>query len=97
MCGICGYMHLDKSKRPSEDVLKRMMAAIVHPSATESDALTTALLIEGVQGHAAFSRLRPGMKSLVVSPGTGTKLTVSTHQIKLLRNLGDLEARTLPD
>ena len=29
MCGICGYIHLDKSKRPSEDVLKGMMATLV--------------------------------------------------------------------
>jgi len=25
MCGICGYIHLDKSKRPSEAILKSMM------------------------------------------------------------------------
>ncbi len=25
MCGICGYLHFDKSKKPSEDILKSMM------------------------------------------------------------------------
>jgi asparagine synthase (glutamine-hydrolysing) len=30
MCGICGYMHLDSSKRPSEEILKGMTAALVH-------------------------------------------------------------------
>ncbi|MFH0763968.1 MAG: asparagine synthase (glutamine-hydrolyzing) [Candidatus Omnitrophota bacterium] len=28
MCGICGYIHLDKSKRPSEAILKNMMETI---------------------------------------------------------------------
>lgn len=30
MCGICGYIHLDKSKRPSEKILKDMADAIRH-------------------------------------------------------------------
>lgn len=29
MCGICGYVHLDKSKRPSEAVVKGMMDALI--------------------------------------------------------------------
>ncbi|MCX5686714.1 MAG: asparagine synthase (glutamine-hydrolyzing), partial [Candidatus Omnitrophica bacterium] len=28
MCGICGYIHLDKSKRPNEAVLKNMMETL---------------------------------------------------------------------
>jgi asparagine synthase (glutamine-hydrolysing) len=28
VCGICGYIHLDKSKRPSEEVLKSMMSTL---------------------------------------------------------------------
>jgi thiamine biosynthesis lipoprotein len=46
-----------------------LLAAIVLPSATESDAFTTALLIEGVPGFKKITGLRPGMKALVVSPG----------------------------
>ena len=29
MCGICGYIYLDRSKRPSEDVLKDMMNTLI--------------------------------------------------------------------
>lgn len=29
MCGICGYIHLDKSKRPSEAILKSMMDTLI--------------------------------------------------------------------
>ena len=28
MCGICGYIHLDKSKRPSGEILKSMMSTL---------------------------------------------------------------------
>ena len=28
MCGICGYIHLDKSKKPSEEILKSMMSTL---------------------------------------------------------------------
>lgn len=28
MCGICGYIHFDKSKKPSEDILKSMMSTL---------------------------------------------------------------------
>lgn len=49
-----------------------MLSAVVLPSATESDALSTALLVQGVSGHEAISSLRPGMRTLVtgeVEPG----------------------------
>jgi len=36
MCGICGYIHLDRSKRPSEDILKGMMDAIFHRGPDDS-------------------------------------------------------------
>ena len=38
------------------------------PSATETDALSTALLVVGLEGHDAISRLRPDMRTLVVAP-----------------------------
>lgn len=41
------------------------LAAIILPSATEADALTTALLIDGKQHYDRLANLRPGMKSLV--------------------------------
>lgn len=30
MCGICGYIHLDRAKRPSEDILRGMTDSIAH-------------------------------------------------------------------
>lgn len=30
MCGICGYMYLDASRRPSEDILRKMTGALAH-------------------------------------------------------------------
>jgi thiamine biosynthesis lipoprotein len=41
------------------------LAAIILPSATEADALTTALLIDGKTGHDRLASLRPSMKTLV--------------------------------
>jgi thiamine biosynthesis lipoprotein len=45
-----------------------VQAAVVLPSATETDALSTALLVMGLEGHEAISRLRPDMRTLVVAP-----------------------------
>jgi thiamine biosynthesis lipoprotein len=45
-----------------------VQAAVVLPSATETDALSTALLVLGLEGHEAISRLRPDMRTLVVAP-----------------------------
>jgi len=44
-------------------------AAVVLPSATETDALSTALLTLGLAGHDQIVRLRPGMRSLVAALG----------------------------
>jgi FAD:protein FMN transferase len=45
-----------------------VQAAVVLPSATETDALSTALLVVGLEGHERVSRLRPEMKTMVVGP-----------------------------
>src|SRR5580704_1224381 len=45
-----------------------VQAAVVLPSATETDALSTALLVMGLEGHDAISRLRPDMRTMVVAP-----------------------------
>jgi thiamine biosynthesis lipoprotein ApbE len=42
------------------------LSAVVLPSATETDALSTALLVVGADGHKKIARLRPAMKTLVV-------------------------------
>lgn len=53
------------------------VAAVALPSATESDALSTALLTLGLEGHDTIARLRQGIRSFVAS-GWGKALrTVS--------------------
>lgn len=44
-----------------------VLAAVVSASATESDALSTALITLGPDGHDAMARLRPGLRTLVVA------------------------------
>jgi thiamine biosynthesis lipoprotein len=44
-----------------------VLAAVVLPSATESDALSTALLALGKDGHESLAKVRPGMRTLLVS------------------------------
>ena len=46
-----------------------VLAAVVLPSATETDALSTALLTVGTAGHRHIARLRAGMRTLVVGRG----------------------------
>ena len=43
------------------------LAAVVLPSATETDALSTALLTLGLAGHDTIANLRPGMRTLLVA------------------------------
>ena len=54
--------------RAGQPVNNAVMAAVVLPSATETDALSTALLVAGLEGHDAIAGLRPGMRALVVAP-----------------------------
>jgi thiamine biosynthesis lipoprotein len=51
--------------RTGEPVCQAALAAVVLPSATETDALSTALLVEGPAGAAKIKRLRPGIRILV--------------------------------
>jgi thiamine biosynthesis lipoprotein len=57
--------------RTGEPAIGTVLAAVVLPSATETDALSTALLTLGAAGHNAIARLRPGMRTLVVSESGG--------------------------
>ena len=57
--------------RTGEPATGTVLAAVVLPSATETDALSTALLTVGAAGHDAIARLRPGMRTLVVSESGG--------------------------
>jgi thiamine biosynthesis lipoprotein len=57
--------------RTGEPAIGTVLAAVVLPSATETDALSTALLTVGAAGHEAIAKLRPGMRTLVVSDSDG--------------------------
>ena len=46
-----------------------VQAAVVLASATETDALSTALLVVGLEGHEGISRLRADVRTMVVGPG----------------------------
>lgn len=69
----CGrtYGHV-LDPRTGEPAANALLAAVVLPSATETDALSTALLTLGVAGHDSVARLRPGMRTLLLgrSPET---------------------------
>ena len=55
--------------RTGEAVQGALLAAVVLPSATDTDALSTALLTVGSAGHDAIAQLQPGMRTLLLSLG----------------------------
>ena len=57
--------------RTGEPALGTVLAAVVLPSATETDALSTALLTLGAGGHDRIAGLRPGMRTLIVTEAGG--------------------------
>ena len=57
--------------RSGQPVENALLAAVVLPSATETDAFSTALLIAGENGHDKIADLRPKMKTLVMSGMAG--------------------------
>ncbi len=62
-----GHVLDPRSGRP---VAGAHMAAVVLPSATETDALSTALLVGGVASYESMFKLRPGIRALVAGPGS---------------------------
>jgi thiamine biosynthesis lipoprotein len=68
--------------RTGEPAVGTVLAAVVLPSATETDALSTALLTVGAAGHDAIAKLRPGIRTLVVSE-SGGQLRVETKGIEV--------------
>jgi len=68
--------------RTGEPASGTVLAAVVLPSAAETDALSTALLTLGVDGHDRIAGLRPAMRTLVVSEAGG-QLRVEAKGIQL--------------
>ena len=54
--------------RTGQPVSKALLAAVVLPLATETDALSTALLTLGADGHEKVFSLRNGMRTLLMTP-----------------------------
>ena len=63
-----GHVIDPRSGQPAD---RAIMSAVVLPSATESDALSTALLTVGPEGHELIGGLRAGIKTLVVNEANG--------------------------
>lgn len=59
-----GHVLDPRTGQPAADAV---LAAVVLPSATETDALSTALLTVGENGHEQIANLRPGMRTLVTT------------------------------
>jgi thiamine biosynthesis lipoprotein len=70
--------------RTGEPAIGTVLAAVVLPSATDTDALSTALLTVGTAGHEAIAKLRPGIRTLVVSE-SGGELRVEAKGIEVRR------------
>ncbi|HLH55486.1 MAG TPA: FAD:protein FMN transferase [Verrucomicrobiae bacterium] len=66
--------------RTGEPAINAVMSAVVLPSATETDALSTALLTLGPAGHDALAKLRPGIKTLVAAT-SGDGYQIRAHGI----------------
>ena len=68
--------------RTGQPVRGSLLAAVTLPSATETDALSTALLTLGAQGHEQIARLRSGMRTLlVVESGSVERFQVQANGI----------------
>ncbi len=74
------YGHVIDPRR-GEPTDAALMAVIVLPSATDTDALSTALLVDGAAGIEAVKRKRAGVRSLVVNQSEipGQYRVMSSH------------------
>jgi thiamine biosynthesis lipoprotein len=63
--------------RTGEPASNAVLSAVVLPSATETDALSTALLTLGPDGHDRVANLRPEIRTLVVAESAGDLIVKS--------------------
>jgi len=68
--------------RSGQPVANAVLSAVVLPSATETDALSTALLVLGLDGHDKIAQLRPGMRTLVVG-ASGNNFRAESKEIAI--------------
>jgi thiamine biosynthesis lipoprotein len=79
-----GHIIDPRDGRPAS---RGVLAAVVLASATETDALSTALLTVGPEGHDAIAGLREGMRTLVISKTDG-QLRCKSKGIKVQGTAG---------
>jgi thiamine biosynthesis lipoprotein len=60
--------------RTGQPANRAVLAAVALDSATETDALSTALLTVGPDGHDQIAALRPGMRTLVAADAEGARV-----------------------
>ena len=71
--------------RSGQPVSDSLLAAVVLPSATETDALSTALLVSGADGFEKIASLRDGIRAVLVCRDVENTTSVRTHGFKNLR------------
>jgi thiamine biosynthesis lipoprotein len=74
--------------RAGAPVSQALLAAAITGSATESDALSTALLAGGRTGHEFIATLRPGMRTLLVEQGPDSSARTYTRRGIEIRKRG---------
>lgn len=77
-----GHVIDPRTGRPTSHAL---LATVVLPSGTETDALSTALLVVGPDGHDTIAALRPGMRTLIVNSDGGNAPRCIARGIELRR------------
>lgn len=73
--------------RTGRPVAGALLAAVILPSATETDALSTALLVAGSSGHGQIARLRQDMRTLLATQsedGKGFRLEAKGLEVQPL-------------
>jgi thiamine biosynthesis lipoprotein len=79
-----GHIIDPRNGRPASQAV---LAAVILASATETDALSTALLTVGLDGHDIIANLRSGMRTLVISKSDG-QLCCKSKDIELFGVIG---------
>jgi thiamine biosynthesis lipoprotein len=69
----CTYGHII-DPRTGQPANRAVLSAVALDSATETDALSTALLTVGPDGHDQIAALRPGMRTLVAADAEGSRV-----------------------
>jgi len=76
-----GHVIDPRTGQPCE---KALLAVVILPSAAETDALSTALLTLGFEGHDSIAHLRPGMRTLLVNRSDQGQLRVEARGVPFL-------------